>query len=197
MYRYSELIVVEVYNELFLVCVVVFGKFCGKREWNFLGGDEVFCYFLYNGWVVVVVDKKIVFCLVLQDVEFGVDIVLYDVIVLVKVVWCDVGQNGDFCFEIFYIVQLEGGQFKYENFFVFECYLLCEVVIYIFGQFDIYIGFFQYVVNYYGGGCFFVVVGNVYFFSGCVLGCKFDFGNYFDFFFLDSFYDGCFFRNIG
>ena len=69
--------------------------------------DIVFFQFALYYWVVVPVNERVLFCLILYDTHLCVYIVLHAVVVSVKMIWGDVQQYSDVGTEIVHIVELE------------------------------------------------------------------------------------------
>ena len=70
-------------------------------------------------------DETVVAGHITCDTEFSLYIVFHVVTVSVKVIWGDVGDNGDICLEIINIVKLEAAQLENIDVELLGSHLIC------------------------------------------------------------------------
>ena len=68
-------------------------------------------FLLYDG-VVVPENEGIIICLVLDNTEFGIHVILHFKSVTVQMVWSNVHQHGDIGMELIHVVELEAAEFN-------------------------------------------------------------------------------------
>ncbi len=83
---------------------------CGEGQ--FLSRKLLLVQFRRYHRIIVVVNEKISLGLVLNDPEFGVDVVLELIIIPVEMVRGNIGQNGHIGPEVIHSVQLKTGDLK-------------------------------------------------------------------------------------
>ncbi len=68
---------------------------------------------LHSHRVILTINKKVIFCLILHDPELTVDVIPELIIIAVQMVFRDIGQYGDVRSESLYIVQLKTADLCY------------------------------------------------------------------------------------
>ena len=144
---------------------------------------------LCNHRVVFPIDERVVFCLVLENAELCVHIVLHLIVVAVKMVGSDVEQHGDVGFEVIHVVELETAQLNHIDIVVGCRHLICEACPHVSSQAHVQAGVLEDVVGKHCGCCLAVTTRDTYHFRIGIASGKFDFRNHrdvFSLYFLDD-----------
>ena len=137
-------------------------------------GDDV-AEVAYGDFVVGVEDEAVFGAQILDNTEFGADVILHLVVVAVEVVGGDVGDDGDIRPEVIAVVQLEAADFEDVVVVVASCHLICVAHSDIAAEPDVEAGLLQEVVDKGGGGRLAVRAGNADLAGFVVAACKLDF----------------------
>ena len=135
---------------------------------------------LCNHRVVFPIDERVVFCLVLENAELCVHIILHLIVVAVKMVGSDGEQHGDVGFEVIHVVKLETAQLNHIDIVVGCRHLICEACPHVSSQAHVQAGVLEDVVGKHCGCCLAVTTRDTYHFRIGIASGKIDFRNHRD-----------------